>query len=146
MQSHVTANNGLPCPTNSFLNITSVGSCNNLQESITLSGLQWGKNWERNYFPNRSNASYKGVYDNDYIITSGINAEYKVKANCIVQNYNVTNHSCNPKNVGKYDRTEGLTFGYTNSNVYCTTVHSAHKCQVSTVGSRNLFFFFFFIY
>ena len=129
----------MPCPTNSLLHITSVGSRSNLQENITLAGLQWGKNWEGNYFSNRSNISYKGVYDNDYIVTSGINEEYEVKDNCIGQNYNVTNHSGRRiENVSKYDSTEGLTFGHTDSNIYCTTVHSAHECQVSTGGSRNL--------
>ena len=137
LQSCVSANNGLPCPTNSLLYITSVGSRNNLQNR-TLAGLQWGKNWEGNYFPNRSNISYNDVYDKDHIVTSGINAEYEVKDNCIAQNYNVTNHSGRIENVGKYDSTEGLTFGHTNSNIYCTTVHFAHECQVSTGGSTDL--------
>ena len=41
------------------------------------------------------------------------------------------------ENVCKYASTEGFTLGCTNNNMYCTTLHSAHECQVSTRGSKN---------
>ena len=142
LKSCVTANNGLLYYTNSLLYISSVGSCSNchnIQESTTLSELQWGKSCKENFLQSRSNIDYKSVYSDYHIINSSIDEKHEVKDNCIVQNHDITNDfERRAKNVGKCGSTEGLTFGYTNSDVHCTTVHSAHECQVSTRGSRNL--------
>ena len=139
-KSCVTVNDGLPYSTNRLL-YTSVGSCincHNIQETIILE-VQWGKNCEEHILQSRSNIDYRYVYSNYNITTSSIDGKYEVRDNSTVHNYDIINNfERRVKNVCKYGSTKRLTFGYTNSDDYCTTVHSFHECQVGTRGSRNL--------